>query len=158
MADTDLIDAIKKLAAASARYAKFKFNQNAIPLVCEEADSLKNVGLSQDQSDKVLLEIAARWKFKKDGRAMKFMLHFFYGNGEPLEFEMADLLAEDEGVRRRVAGVLTERLLNPLWAQHRFDTGICTRLKPRPDFYPGTGKPGYESPDEFPIRQADYTN
>lgn len=83
----------------------------AIDLVCGAVDSYaKSEGQSQEFADIVLFELAKAIKMKPEGRAAKFLDHFLFGNGDPIEFDCATLIKEDRGVRQRVKSEISRRL------------------------------------------------
>jgi hypothetical protein len=110
--------------------------KGTIDLVCDAVDRYaKSQGWSQEQADIVLFELAKAIKMKPNGRAAKFLDHFLFGNGDPIEFDCATLIREDRGVRQRVKDEITRRL------QRRPD--LRTRRTSGGDFL-------------IPIRQSDY--
>jgi hypothetical protein len=110
--------------------------KGTIDLVCGAVDRYaKSQGWSQEQADIVLFELARAIQLKPNGRATKFLDHFLFGNGEPIEFDCLTLIMEDRGVRQRVKEEITRRL------QQRPD--LRTRRTSGGDFL-------------IPIRQKDY--
>lgn len=91
--------------------AVFTTRRAAISLVCEAVKLYaSNAGESQEFSDVFLFELARAAEMSPDGRAAKFLEHFIFGGGEPIEFECADLVKEDAGVRRRVTSEISRLL------------------------------------------------
>jgi hypothetical protein len=59
-------------------------------------------GGSREQADQTALQLAQFITMKPNGRAAKYLDHFLRGSGEPITFEMKELLAQDSLIRSRV--------------------------------------------------------
>jgi hypothetical protein len=116
--------------------AKSLGKKAAIDLVCEAVDIYaKKYGEPQAAADIRLFKIAEVVTMKKNGRAASFLEHFLYGDGSPIEFDLALLLRESAAVRTLISKTIT------------------SRLQANPELVNRTMSGG---PFEFPIHQWDY--
>jgi hypothetical protein len=134
----------------------------AFEMLCTAADS-NSVVMGRDLSDVWLFAAVeassvALGQFKPNGRARKFYEHFLFGGGTPIEFDIADLLMEDDKARKYISKTISDKIRSKpqLGRQQWVPCDIESQLRPRPELYDKSVSNPFKD-FEFPLEQKDYS-
>ena len=79
----------------------------AVSLTCSLANIMAEVS-TRAMADRALMEVANIYKFRNRGRAARHLTRYLQGVGGEESFPLADLLLEDESVRRVVVRTMNQ--------------------------------------------------